>query len=97
LLEDTVSLEVNRAYNEQLWARREKIGPKCHPDDDEGKGGGGHSLRFETSEEDKVEDKEEEEGEVTPPPHSPPHEVLPMLEDLFHKQVGVAVSVPRPK
>jgi hypothetical protein len=40
LLEDTVRLEVNRAYNEQLWARREKIGPKCHPDDDEGKGGG---------------------------------------------------------
>jgi hypothetical protein len=25
---------------------------------------------------------------VTPPPHSPPHEALPSLGDIFHKQIG---------
>jgi hypothetical protein len=44
------------------------------------------------SSEDEVEG--EEEGEVTPPPHAPQHEAPPSLGDLFHRQAGVAVSVP---
>jgi hypothetical protein len=32
---------------------------------------------------------------VTPPPHSPPHEALLSLEDLFHWQAGVTIATPR--
>jgi hypothetical protein len=54
-------------------------------------GGGGNSLRA------RVHDEEEDEygevGEVTPPPHSPPHEDLPSLGDIFSRQVGISIGV----
>jgi hypothetical protein len=56
-----------------------------------GGGGGGNSLRA------RVHDEEEDEygevGEVTPPPHSPPHEDLPSLGDIFSRQVGISIGV----
>jgi hypothetical protein len=42
---------------------------------------------------DEEEDEDGEEGEVTPPPHSPPHETLSSLGDIFSRQVGIAVGV----
>jgi hypothetical protein len=43
------------------------------------------------------ENEEEEEGEVIPPPHSPPHEDIPSLGDLFSQQAGISIAVRQPK
>jgi hypothetical protein len=69
-----------------------ETGLECCPRDDKGGGGGGgNSLRA------RVHDEEEDEygevGEVTPPPHSPPHEDLPSLGDIFSRQVGISIGV----
>jgi hypothetical protein len=41
----------------------------------------------------KEEDEDGEEGEVTPRPHSPLHEALPLLGDIFSRQTGIAIGV----
>jgi hypothetical protein len=51
----------------------------------------GEDTRFEH------ESLDEEEGKVAPPPHSPPHETLPSLSDIFHRQAGVMIDARRPK
>jgi hypothetical protein len=49
-------------------------------------------------EEEEEEEKEEDGvGGVTPPPHSPLHETLLSLGDIFHRQVGVTVDACQPK
>jgi hypothetical protein len=35
--------------------------------------------------EEEQEDEDGDEEEVTPPPHSPSHEVLPSLGDIFNR------------
>jgi hypothetical protein len=41
---------------------------------------------------DKEPDENEEEGKVTQPPHSPPHEALPPLGDIFSRQAWIVVG-----
>jgi hypothetical protein len=43
------------------------------------------------------EDEDGEEVEVTPPLHSPSHDVLPLLGDIFSRQAGIVVSTRWPK
>jgi hypothetical protein len=43
------------------------------------------------------EEEEQEEGEVTPPPISLSREALPLLGDIFLRQVGVTVDAHRSK
>jgi hypothetical protein len=50
-----------------------------------------------SGEDDEEEDEDGEAGDVTPPPHSPPHDALPLLGDIFSTQAGVAVGLHRSK
>jgi hypothetical protein len=52
----------------------------------------------ESLEEEEEEEKEEEGvGGITLPPHSPLHETLLSLGDIFHRQAGVTVDACQPK
>jgi hypothetical protein len=93
LPEDVVRQESNRADNERQQARRQlwsatraaaRARGEETPSELESSGDG-----------DEEEDEDEEEGEITPSPHSPPHEDLPSLGDLFSQQTGISVSVRR--
>jgi hypothetical protein len=98
LPEDVVGREANLVYSKQMqawrqrrrdwsaaWAAARARGQET-PSEPESSGG-----------DNEEDDKDGEEGEVTPPPHSPLPEDLPSLGDLFSWQVGISVSMCRPK
>jgi hypothetical protein len=96
LYEDAVRREANRALNELLRERRQRWQAWSVARMAVWARGQDTPSEPESSEEDE---EDEEEGEVIPlpPPHSPLCEALPSLDDIFHRQVGIAVDARLPK
>jgi hypothetical protein len=53
--------------------------------------------RESSGEDDEDEDEDGEEGKVSPPPDCPSCEALPLPDDIFSRQMGIAVSTRQPK